>query len=66
MRYYSTLRPISHGTYPKYPNNKVTKIVNYNFRQLEQDINRQVWGYLEYEKPIPEDDAYSYDLVPRK
>lgn len=61
MRYYSRLRPVSIGTYPKYADNKVTNITNFYERQLVDGIN--VWGYLEYEHAIPEQDAYRYDLA---
>ena len=63
MRYYSILRPISLGTYPKYQDNKVLEIVNFDERIYCEDISRDAWGYIEYEKSIDKKDACNYDLI---
>lgn len=59
-KYASKLRPISLGCYPKYKDNQVLNIVNFDERKTYKDV--LCWGYVEYEKDIPEEDAASYDL----
>lgn len=66
MRYYSILRPISFGTYPKYQDNKVLEIVNFDEKIYCEDISRDAWGYIEYEKIIGKKDAYNYDLISKQ
>lgn len=63
MRYYSILRPVSIGTYPKPKDNKVLKIVNFDSRTYYKDIGREAWGYIDYEKPLSLDDVVKYELV---
>lgn len=61
-KYYSTLRPIGPGCYPK--TEPVHKIVNFDKRELIPSIDRQAWGYIEYERPLTPKDAAGYDLIP--
>ena len=63
MRYYSTLRPVGIGTFPKPTENKVLSIENFNSRIYVHEINHEAWGYIEYEKPLSEKEAQNYDLV---
>lgn len=64
MRYYSTLRPVSIGTFPKPSGNAILDIVNFDDRTPCDEINGQyAWGYIEYEKPLSGADAKAYDLV---
>lgn len=60
MRYYSTLRPIGLGTCP----DNFVEFENFDFRKHVDSINREAWGWVEYEKPLecPE----KYDLVPER
>lgn len=60
-KYYSPLRPILPGGYPRCE--KVLEIYNYGPKQFCEDIGRDVWGYIVYEKAIPETEAANYDLV---
>ena len=57
MRYYSTLRPIGPGTCP----DNFIEFENFDFRKHVDGINRDAWGWVEYEEPLecPE----KYDLV---
>ena len=64
MKYYSTLRPVAPGTYPKYPANKPTQIFNYDERKFIDEINREAWGWIEYPELLPAHDLDEYDLVP--
>lgn len=60
-RYYSIMRPISIGTFPK--NKSVRDIVNFDRRQFVSEINREAWGYIEYAAPLTEKQAADYELV---
>ena len=64
MKYYSTQRPVMPGSYPKPQGNPVTEIVNYDERTFCEELGREVWGYIEYEKPLPRYDSDSYELTP--
>ena len=64
MKYYSTLRPVAPGTYPKYPANKPLQIVNYDDRTYVEEIDRNAWGWIEYPELLPAHDLDEYDLVP--
>lgn len=59
-RYYSLLRPVGPGTYPK--TSEVKNIVNFDDRTFIDDINRYAWGYIEYDKELSWDEAKNYDL----
>lgn len=59
-RYYSLLRPVGPGTYPK--PSEAKNIVNFDERTFIDDINRYAWGYIEYEKELSWDEARAYDL----
>lgn len=59
-RYYSLLRPVGPGTYPKPLEAK--NVVNFDDRIFIEDINRFAWGYIEYEKELSWDEARNYDL----
>lgn len=47
-RYYSPLRPLSLGTFPKPQGNEILHIENFEERQNVPEIARQAWGYIEY------------------
>lgn len=63
MRVWSTLRPISIGTYPK--EYGVIDIVNFDQRQMVPEINHMAFGYIDYEQDLPEDEQRHYDLWPK-
>ena len=64
MRYYSTQRPVSPGTFPKPAGNRVLDICNYDRRIYCDDIGREAWGYIDYEHPLPPEQAANYELIP--
>ena len=49
-RYYSTLRPITPGAYPKPADNPAMLIHNFDNREYVGKIGREAWGYVEYNK----------------
>lgn len=59
-KYYSTLRPVSIGTYPK---DGMVKFRNYNKRVPVPEIDREAWGEIYYNRELTEKEAFSYDLV---
>ena len=63
MRYYSTQRPVTPGSFPKADGNKVLEIVNFDEKTYCKEADRDCWGYIDYEKPLSEKEAASHDLV---
>lgn len=61
MRYYSTQRPVSPGSYPT---GAVISIVNFDTKQYIHEIDGNAWGYIEYGIELPVEDANAYELVP--
>ena len=51
-RYYSPLRPLSLGTFPKPQGNEILHIENFEERQNVPEIARQAWGYIEYKEAL--------------
>ena len=64
FRYYSTQRPVDIGTFPKPPGNKVVEIVNFDKRIPVENGTMRAWGYIEYQKPLTEQQADDYELRP--
>ena len=62
MRVWSTLRPISIGTYPK--EYGVLDIVNFGGRKMVPEIGRLAFGYIDYERDLPKSEQQHYDLWP--
>lgn len=60
-KYYSTLRPVTLGTYPKPNGNEILAIQNYGSRICIDGI--RAWGSITYSKKISSSDAEKYDLV---
>lgn len=63
MRYYSTQRPIAPGSFPEPEGNTVERIVNFPAKTYVDEIWKQAWGYIDYEKSISEKDASDYELT---
>ena len=63
-RYYSILRPVGIGTFPKRA--PVERIKNFDRRVYIQEIGREAWGYIEYAEPLTEKEMRQYDLVEEK
>ncbi|MCI8351953.1 MAG: hypothetical protein HFJ86_12465 [Oscillospiraceae bacterium] len=61
MRYYSTQRPVSVGTYPKAG---VQEIHNFDRKTFCEDISREAWGYIDYDRELTGSEADSYELTP--
>lgn len=68
MRYYSTQRPITPGSFPRVAFNAVKEIVNFERKTYCEEIGREAWGYIDYEKPLDRYDCNAYELtaVPTK
>lgn len=64
MKYYSTQRPVTPGSFPKPVGNRIIEIVNFDSREEVEAIGRNAWGYIEYENPLTEQQARSYELTP--
>ena len=62
-RYYSIMRPVSVGTYPKSGCGKVIEIKNFDRREMVDSIGRMAWGYIEYSEPLTEKELSDYELV---
>lgn len=64
MRYYSsTQRPVGPGTFPKPLGNKILEVHNFDSRTFCAEISREAWGYIDYESPLPQEQADNYELV---
>ena len=64
MRYYSTQRPITPGSYPEPAFNQVTAIHNYDSRTYCEEIGREARGYIEYGHPLHPEVAIDFELTP--
>lgn len=63
MRYYSTQRPIVPGSFPKPKGNTIEQIVNFPAKTYVDEIWKQAWGYIDYEKALSEKDVSDYELT---
>ena len=50
------------GTYPK--EYGVKDIVNFRCKQFVPEINRQAFGYIDFERDLPNEVQQHYDLMP--
>lgn len=62
MRYYSTQRPVGPGTYPRQGGTETVK--NFDGPIYCKEIDREAWGYIEYEHPLTEEEAERWELTP--
>ena len=58
-RYYLALRPVSLGTQP----NGFIQYENFDCRQFCPEIDREAWGWVEYDHPLDEKQVKEYDLI---
>lgn len=58
--YYSTQRPISIGTYPKWG---LIEFENYDERTYIEDIGKEAWGQLIYDRKLSPEELCDYELV---
>lgn len=59
-RYYSILRPVGIGTYPK---EGMEAFRNFDQREYVDEIKREAWGWLDYSRELTAEEMKSYDLV---
>lgn len=59
-RYYSILRPIGPGTFPK---EGMINFENFNSRIPIREVGCMAWGHLDYRERLPDNVADNYDLV---
>jgi len=64
MRYYSIQRPVTPGSFPKPKGNKVLNITSFDSKTYCDELGREVWGYVEYERPLSEKEAQDWELTP--
>jgi len=62
-KYYSTMRPVDIGTFPKAPNGPI-RITNYDMRVDVEADTFKAWGYLIYDTPLTEKQISDYELRP--
>lgn len=62
-RYYLIQRPAMPGAFPKPQGNRVLSIENYDERTFCEEIDREAWGYVEYEKPVSAVLLHNYEMV---
>lgn len=63
MRYFSIRRPVGPGTYPRPSDNRVLGITNFSGKEYCEEIGRDAWGFIDYERTLREQDADMYELV---
>ena len=61
FKYYSCLRPVSIGTYPKAG---LVEFKNYDRRKFVDEIQWEAWGELWYDRPLTDAEVYGYDFMP--
>lgn len=62
--YYSTQRPVGPGTFPKPQGNAVKEVFNFDSKTYCEEVGREAWGYIEYEKPLDPETAAGYRRYP--
>ncbi len=64
MRYSSTQRPVTPGSFPKPEGNKVLEVTNFDDKTYCEEPGREAWGYVEYERPLSEEEMQGWELTP--
>ena len=64
MKYYSTQRPITPGSFPTPEGNAVVEVVNFDSPTECREIGRKAWGCIEYEQPLTADEVNRWELTP--
>ena len=59
-KYFSVLRPVSIGTFPK---EGFVDFVNYDNRRYVPEIDHNAWGYLLYDRELSEEEMHDYDFM---
>lgn len=58
MRYYARFRPIVVGSVP----NGFSRYVNFGKREYVEEVETEVWGWVEYDKPLK--NPQEWELIP--
>ena len=66
MRYYSTQRPVMPGSFPRPNGTKVIQIHNFDARTYCPEIDREAWGWIEYNVTLTDKEASDYELIPER
>lgn len=61
VKYYSTMRPVMPGGYPK--KGAVERIQNFETKTFCEEIGREAWGFIEYREPLTKEEADAYELT---
>ena len=62
-RYYLTERPLQLGAFPQTEDNKPVSVCPFK-RKIKHDmIGKEVFGFVEYDKPLTPDQIYQYELT---
>lgn len=61
MRYYSTQRPVTPGSYPK---DGAVCIENYGQPKFIDEIGRTAWGFIDYDRELTAEEAGRCELTP--
>lgn len=59
-KYWLTLRPAMPGTIPT---DNLVLINNFDSRTYEEEVGREVWGYVEYSRRLPDRKVVNYELI---
>lgn len=59
-KYWLTLRPAMPGTIPT---DNLVWINNFDSRTYEEEVGREVWGYVEYSRRLPDRKVANYELI---
>lgn len=62
MRYYSTQRPVTPGSFPG--GCAVDEIVNFDRKTFCEEIGREAWGYIDFAAQLPDGEAERWELTP--
>lgn len=62
MRYYSTQRPFGPGTFPRQDGTET--ITNFDGPTYCEEISREAWGYIDYQRPLAPGEAERWELTP--
>jgi hypothetical protein len=60
MRYYSTQRPVTPGSYPRAG---AVEVHNFDNKTYCEEIGREAWGYIEYSEQLTKEQAEAYELT---
>ena len=58
--YFSIMRPVSIGTYPK---DGMQEFKNFRKRKYCPEIGQEAWGVLKYDRELTPEECENYELV---